>query len=454
MTIELTPLNTTTDTFGDWIQRTNDIVDLLATRVVTAGITADTTQGDVNLQGALSVNIATARDLLRVSSIDAVSGNPSVNILSQFVFGSTNRTVQINSNSTGPRAQYRNNSINWDIGLNGSTGTGEGSEFVITLTGSTNPLYKFDRDGNFTSSASLNSPRLNATQIQSATDLAVSAQEVSLTSANTSFSGARTTLGSALTAITGPSLSVSSTATFSGNVSTANLTVNGTGTFSSNTIFNARATFNAVSTFAETATFIKPIVGSLNGNALTATNVAFSGITGRPTNLSGYGISDAISNSGEQPYNITIRNGQPIFNWQHTNGNRGQIRIDGSNWVFARQSGSNPLVLDLNNADATFGSWVYVNGEVHARSDARFKTNVKTLEGTLDKVLKSRGVSYTKDERESIGVIAQEMEKLFPEVVGTDNEGFKSVSYGSISAILIEAIKELNEKVERIAKNI
>ena len=87
-------------------------------------------------------------------------------------------------------------------------------------------------------------------------------------------------------------------------------------------------------------------------------------------------------------------------------------------------------------------------GNVTAYSDARLKTDVDTIENALDKVTKLRGVSFTKvdtDER-GIGVIAQEIEEILPEVV---QEGaYKSVAYGNIVGLLIEAIKELKAQVD------
>lgn len=51
-------------------------------------------------------------------------------------------------------------------------------------------------------------------------------------------------------------------------------------------------------------------------------------------------------------------------------------------------------------------------------------------------------------------MIAQEVEKVFPEIVNTNSEGYKSVEYGNLIAPLIEAIKELNTKVDTQAKEI
>jgi hypothetical protein len=87
-----------------------------------------------------------------------------------------------------------------------------------------------------------------------------------------------------------------------------------------------------------------------------------------------------------------------------------------------------------------------------ATSDSRTKDNIVTVDSALDKLLKMRGVYFERKiepgERR-VGVIAQEVEEVLPEVVYTHNDGMKSVSYGSIVGLLIEAIKELNLKLER-----
>jgi hypothetical protein len=93
---------------------------------------------------------------------------------------------------------------------------------------------------------------------------------------------------------------------------------------------------------------------------------------------------------------------------------------------------------------------IRATGDVIAFSDVRVKENIKTIKSSLDKVSKLRGVEFNKigEDEKSIGVIAQEIEKVIPEVVKTDEEGMKSVAYGNISGLLIEAIKELKAEVD------
>ena len=103
-----------------------------------------------------------------------------------------------------------------------------------------------------------------------------------------------------------------------------------------------------------------------------------------------------------------------------------------------------------------------VNGDilavkVHSSSDKRFKKNIKTIDSALEKVLKIDGVTYNfrTDEfknrafpsNRQVGFIAQNVEQVLPEVVMTAGDGYKAVDYAKITALLTEAIKEQQEKI-------
>ena len=101
---------------------------------------------------------------------------------------------------------------------------------------------------------------------------------------------------------------------------------------------------------------------------------------------------------------------------------------------------------------------IRATGDIIAYSDARVKDNVKTIDNALEKVTKLRGVSYTRNDIEDksikVGVIAQEVLKVLPEVVSQDENDKYSVSYGNITGVLIEAIKELKQEIEELKKQI
>jgi len=103
------------------------------------------------------------------------------------------------------------------------------------------------------------------------------------------------------------------------------------------------------------------------------------------------------------------------------------------------------------NSNVTLGGTLTATGDVIAYSDERLKENVKTLNGS--KVLKMRGVSFDRSDtgKFSSGVIAQELQKIAPELVVDDN-GTLGVAYGNLAGYLIEAIKKQQKQINKLTK--
>ncbi|WKV12206.1 tail fiber domain-containing protein [Marivirga harenae] len=111
-------------------------------------------------------------------------------------------------------------------------------------------------------------------------------------------------------------------------------------------------------------------------------------------------------------------------------------------------SGINTVVLNGQNGELT--ATAYNNP-----SDRRLKKEISPLENALQNTLQLRATTYywkdkNKSTQRQIGVIAQELEKVYPEFVHTSSEGLKSVNYAQMTAVLIEAVKELNTKIEKL----
>ena len=92
-------------------------------------------------------------------------------------------------------------------------------------------------------------------------------------------------------------------------------------------------------------------------------------------------------------------------------------------------------------------------GDITAFSDERLKTNIETIPDALEKVNALRGVTFDKDGKHGLGVIAQEVEKILPEVV-INGEEYKSVAYGNIVGVLIEAVKEQQKQISELKEKI
>ncbi len=139
--------------------------------------------------------------------------------------------------------------------------------------------------------------------------------------------------------------------------------------------------------------------------------------------------------------------------WQSTGGLRMAFATDGSVGIGIRNPRS---LLD-------------VAGPVHAisfptDSDRRLKKDVKPINQGLEKVMALQGVSYQwndnaadylkRDKGIHLGFIAQDVEKILPEIVATDSAGFKSMDYSRIVPVLVEAMKELSRKNDELTRRL
>ncbi len=113
---------------------------------------------------------------------------------------------------------------------------------------------------------------------------------------------------------------------------------------------------------------------------------------------------------------------------------------------------------------------IYASDDIIAFSDIRKKTNIQQITGSMEKILNLTGVTFnikngTEDkytntrpviegERQKIGLIAQDVENILPQVVYTSADGFKSIAYANIVALLIEGMKEQNKQIQDLRMEI
>ena len=132
---------------------------------------------------------------------------------------------------------------------------------------------------------------------------------------------------------------------------------------------------------------------------------------------------------------------------------------DNENGIVIQDDGEVQLYYDNAEKLNTYSAGVTVTGTCNATdfnttSDRTLKTNVETLEGSLDAVKAMRGVSFDwiDNGQSNIGVIAQEIEEVIPNAVNTNEDGVKSVKYGNLVGVLIEAIKEQQTQIDELKK--
>jgi hypothetical protein len=109
----------------------------------------------------------------------------------------------------------------------------------------------------------------------------------------------------------------------------------------------------------------------------------------------------------------------------------------------------------VNGSGTYSGTWTQA-------SDERYKKDIESLDREIDNVLKLNPVRYNWKKEEypnknfsdekSIGLIGQEVEQIYPEIVKTDSDGYKSIDYSKLSVILLSAIKEQQKEIEELKR--
>lgn len=145
--------------------------------------------------------------------------------------------------------------------------------------------------------------------------------------------------------------------------------------------------------------------------------------------------------------------------------NSSTIHSFGTGWQSNNVATSGGCINITGSTGVTFGGWnvpdaYIVSGgsawfryDVTAYSDSRVKDNVEVIQDPLEKLKAIRGVSFTRKDytdksKKYMGVIAQELLPVLPEVVTEDSDGMYSVSYGNMAGVFIEAIKEQQSQIE------
>jgi len=235
----------------------------------------------------------------------------------------------------------------------------------------------------------------------------------------------------------------------SGSGQVAIASTSGFGTYINQALLTTSSpTFNTV-----TATFSGNITGNVTGN-----------VSGTSNNITAYTINQSVGTSDSPSFNQVFSS---------NNGNGTNYRVGDDAW-FGDVNVANTVRLKgvqdatagyltfgnqttqlglTNSTTLTWGAAFTATGDVTAYSDIRVKENIKTIDNALDKVLRLRGVTFNRidldDKSEKMGVIAQEIMKVVPQVIMEENDRL-SVAYGNLAALFIEAIKEQQIKIDNL----
>ena len=217
--------------------------------------------------------------------------------------------------------------------------------------------------------------------------------------------------------------------------------------------YNASAigTETSASGWASTAMGAYSTASGLSSTAMggnTIASGAHSTAMGRLTTASGSRSTAMGDNTTASDY-ASLVIGQ--YNSSGSSVTNSATSFSPSNTAFVIGNGTD----SSNKSDAfkvMFNGDTTVGGDITISSDARLKSNIVSLGSTLSKLLLIDGKSYEKDGKQRIGVLAQEIQEVFPELVAEDGNEMLAVNYQGLVPVLINALKEQDEKINRLEK--
>ena len=203
-------------------------------------------------------------------------------------------------------------------------------------------------------------------------------------------------------------------------------------------------------TSTSVSSFTAANYANYNGGVIQSTYPG--GVIGQVLNIAASG-----ANSGNWPSNIAL--------WTRNSGGTNaseKMRITDAGNVGIGCTSPNYKLQVVGDIAADGGTLraasAVISTTITACSDIRYKKNIMPLSNALSNVMKLQGVTYNWkvsefperyfNDKKQIGIIAQELEKIYPELVETDAKGYKTVDYSKIAPILIESIKEQQQQIK------
>jgi hypothetical protein len=401
---------TTSQTFQNWFNKTNEIVELLATNVVTAAPGGSTTPGSATLTGNFTAANVIGSTKISTDTIEAVTGSAPVNVNGAFKVTGASQLTTTFLNSAGAQTRYSNGSLSWDVGLENS-----------------NP-------GNFI------------------INTGVTPNKFSLSTAGT---------------LTVPNLAITENANVTGTLTVGSLSI-GPGGAGLSTDDVSEGTSNLYHTTARVRAAVTGGDG-INVNSSTGV-ISFDGQGELDSYQGNKFITTGSVGSGDEAYMSGKQvSGSPFgglyaktagvivesFYWSGTGaGINGALQVSGNietttGSLLVKSGGSVKASID-QSGNGYFTGDVTTNGSA---SDERLKENIVPLDKGLETIeqIKTYTFNYKNRPQDTHpGVIAQEIEELVPEVVydiEMEDGTYKAVRYQQLVPLLINAIKDLSEKV-------
>jgi len=430
---------TTAQTFQTWLDRTNEIVNIIGSDAMTASSLGDTTTGNATLVGDFTANTVIAEDLFRADNISPRDGSTEISVSAPINITSSLQNVHTHTSTAGPRIVLSSGSVVWTTGFSNITD----NSFILN-TGAGNNKLELTTTGNLTTAGSITA-------------------------------GTGGFIGNVTGDVSGQAGTV---AALTGR-DTDDLSEGTTNLYFTNNRARLALSGGEGVTYDSTTGSIsigQPVAASSIVNFLQLNAVRIQNINLPSTNTAWFSQTNMTSGSGESGTNAA---------------NYGRISVDGRAFI-QFQLGYNPNTTEpnaagnsvpatqttflegemqindgnvaptkakliINSSTASEGN-IFASGNITAFatiSDMRRKENIERIPDALEKVSQLGGYTFNfiNDDRKMTGVIAQELEKVLPEAVyetqdPTTNEDIKAVHYGNVVGLLIEAIKDLKTELD------
>jgi len=233
-----------------------------------------------------------------------------------------------------------------------------------------------------------------------------------------------------------------------------------------NTASGSKALYSNTEGIDNTASGARALYSNTEGidNTASGARTLFSNITGDNNTAIGY-RAGGFNESGSKNVFIGYQAGDNVG---YTNKSNQLVIANGplpANQLLVGDFSKRTLLINGRtsiNGDAIVRGDLKVQGKAFAasfeKSDGRLKKDIKPLSHALDSILQLQGKTYrwkegaTFNNKKDIGLIAQDVEKVFPELVAEDEQGYKAIAYSKLTTVLIEAIKEQQGQITTLEK--
>jgi hypothetical protein len=193
------------------------------------------------------------------------------------------------------------------------------------------------------------------------------------------------------------------------------------------------------------------------GNVSFAATVADNSHNHTSSNISDFNeavadtIGAMVTSNTESGISVTYQDSDNTLDFELTADPTLTLNGDATGSATFTNLGNATLTVDVSSITGNLGvSGTVTAADFNTTSDIALKDNINVIDSALSKISQLNGYTFNwkNNDKEAVGIMAQEVEQVLPQIVATGEDGYKKVSYDSLIPLLIEAVKELSAKVK------